>query len=321
MVLEYSVSPETLEDQTEAQGVLAERLACGELMLVLGAGVSSSLGAPGWHELVVDCCNQASIKHKINLKRKEKSTDDDLRTLMSSVFSFCKDSSNSESEARKQYNEIVRSHLYKGMQNDLFLTNSSPLLLAVGSWLMGGQAGKVSDVVTYNFDNLLESFLETNGFTIQSIYDLPVLCNEVDVRVYHPHGFLPREGQGSRFLIFDQHSYALRLGDVEKSDNLWHIILRSILLQKQAVFIGLSGKDPVIPPLLSKVAHDLKQNNDGRRRHVGYWFCHSDTEDSVLRQIRDDWHCIPVKFENYNDIPRFMIAIRSQSARHRHESI
>lgn len=306
MINEFAVEPQVMEDPENATTALAGRLGDGTLALVLGAGTSANVGLPMWPELVARCCEGSGVHHDIDLAAPDRTSTDHLLHLMHEV-----------KKKERRYLELVREMLYRDADPEWVDSRDQPLLRAIGTLLMGVRSGNIGDVITYNFDDVIELFLGYHGFITQSIAGFPFLTTNADARIYHPHGFLPREGKPSEGILFDRTSYNDRFAAVQPIDALWTETVRALLYSKQAIFVGLSGRDPLFRIILPKVADHVGTENDAGRRFVGYWLMKADGDEELLDEIRSDYRCAVVQFDQYDEIPRFLFGVRQACAKSR----
>lgn len=365
-------------DNDSIKTLLAGQLKKGQLMLVLGAGASASVGLPSWINLVNKCIDKCNADKNLSPEIQCVNDNDSILKILRRTSTIKKHYSEIE------FTKLVKDSLYSNLNNTqketelpepidlvnkyiehinsiepksdpilLLPSNSSPykairkaikltqlygnealynitkefiaktempmngfdsllkndLLIAIGSLLMGTQRGNISDVVTYNFDDVLEWYLNLHGFVIQIITDPLSLNRKVDVRIYHPHGFLPFNGEftNSRKLVFDEESFNQRIGNL--TDSPWRTNLEMLLSTKTAIFIGLSGDDPTFGPMLNKVSNWVES-----RDTIGYWFRKRpiDPDDEVSDKNNK---IIPIYVDEYEDIPKFLLDISQRASK------
>lgn len=124
----------------------------------------------------------------------------------------------------------------------------SDILLQCKSW----QEGKgVHSVVTYNYDDLLECCLTTNGEIenecLNVVYDKTAdkRPNAGKINIYHPHGYLPIFGTSdplspSNCIVLTETSYYQM---EQRAYNWENSIQAKDFLDTTCVFIGFSGQD------------------------------------------------------------------------------
>ena len=277
--------------------MLSEHLYDGKLALALGAGVSRFLGFPLWWELVHGICVEHYGESSVN---KDTTTNE----LKDTVDEIKRNINNS-----MKFNKLVKKVLYKNMNyfNDSTVIRNE-LLISLGALMMGSRRGSVNNVITYNYDDVLEWYLGLHGFNVRVIHDPRTMTTNSDVTIYHPHGFLPSQyNKGcSRELIFSETSFTYRQRGIAVDDRLWENILDRLFIEKIYIFIGLSGKDPTIFPRLL----DIYESQLNRKRPVGYWFYIR--EDGMERQETKKnlkYGLVPIVVKNADDIPRYLLNI------------
>lgn len=287
--------PNALLSNPEAAAVaLARYLSEGSLALLLGAGVSKGVGLPNWYELVKKCLVDVGLKAEAGALRKNCS----IEILLNAI-----DKVERTAGSGKAYREIVKKNLYDSIDefSDTIITEK--LLIALGALLMGSKRGRVGSVINFNFDDALEWYLRLHGFQVQVISKLPVLARDVDVTVYHPHGFLPKmmpESYSSDFLVFSQYSYDEKLG---ASRDLWMELTKHTLRERVGLFVGLSGKDPTFDPMLVDVQKSISSNS---ARPTGFILFGPEDVDAAHFEQRN---VVPVRFSSFKDIPTFLLRV------------
>jgi SIR2-like domain len=130
----------------------------------------------------------------------------------------------------------------------------------------------VSAVVTYNYDDLLEFYLDNAEVEYNSIYTPYEYPSTNELPIYHVHGFLPDSKQQitnemKESIVFSEYEYHLQY---EKTTSWQNITQLSLLREKTALFIGLSMNDPNIRRLL-----DVATSYSKTQRHYAI--------------LRDEW--------------------------------
>ncbi len=308
MILESRYSIEELQEQATAELILAQRLRNGQLVLFLGSGASKSIGLPIWFELVRSCCAKASV----NVRITSRSSTTELQHIMSQVRHKCEEGASDAFEAKKKYFSLVREALYEQLPPTWVTNHKMPLMRAIGALVMGSRYGTINDVVTYNFDDIVETYLQYHGFTAQSIADLPSLTTDCDACVYHPHGYLPQKGDHfSKRIILDRQSFSQQLGIASEDNQMWRDTLIQLLSIKQALFIGVSGQDNLLDVAMPAVVNYIRDSPD--RRAVGYWLFGSPVSNEVRQHINETYMGAVLTFPDYDYIPEFLLKLRRMS--------
>lgn len=298
---------ENLTKPAFAVDYLADRLIDGTLVLFLGSGASSGFGLPGWIEFANKFCRAADLDFKTELTS-DNSADELERTLDRAIRKI------GNSETRKV--DIVKDVLYANPGFlDSRLAISQELLIAVASLLIGRKRGHVSRVVTFNYDSMLEWFLGVFGMSTRTIHALPSLEGSEDVRIYHPHGYVPHpsmEESPSDFLIIGSMDANNRAGD---ETDPWWAKERSILESGVGLYVGLSlttFRDRAFQPHLGLVRKKLLEKG---KRPLGIWLFLDEKNEFTVDDINEclDYLIVPIVFTNRDLIPEFILKI-SQAA-------
>ena len=278
--------------------LLSSHLFDGTLVLFIGAGVSIGLQLPGWLDLV------NAVRETAGYNRLDKDARaDDLHEACDEVRYKL---------GEKKFFDIVKKTLYKDppdrIRERLY---KNKLLTALTAMLVSSKRGRIREVVSFNFDSMLQWYLSLFGFTVQTITKLPALVGSEDVRIYHPHGFLPHEEMShlhdSDFLTIGLDSIDSRIG---KPGDLWFERTRQLMHSGMCLFIGLSEnsfKDRAISPLIKAVANEV-----GLERPLGFWLIYREmtgNADSFLRRS-----VVPIVLKDEDDIAEYLLEICRESA-------
>jgi hypothetical protein len=279
-----------------AQEYLSQRLRNGTLILFLGSGITQGLGLPSWIALT----NQ--LRNKVGLGPISLSSGaSQLQIAVDDVRRKCKDFST--------YKELIKSSLYEGMPSLSYDILKNDLFIALGGLLMGSKRGNIPRLVTLNLDSMLEWFLSLYGFTVRVVHKLPELEGSEDVRIYHPHGFLPHPSLGRRdsdFAILDLQSVYDRLGNIA---DLWSEMVRHLLRSGICLFVGLSEQtflDPSLGPWLTTIGKEVLD-----KRVLGLWL----TIDKIsIREKFLETNVPPIEFSSPKALADFLLGICQKSA-------
>ncbi|NPV62933.1 MAG: hypothetical protein HPY61_09945 [Methanotrichaceae archaeon] len=293
------------------------------LALFLGSGVSKDAGIPVWndlmyklsielihdtlsHEMEVNECEETYI-----IKRLKSINEASPLILAGYIQAGLEDS----------FREIISKILYK---NYMLSNRYSDSLNAISEMC---KTGKISSIVTYNFDSLLEEILDEKGFRFKSIYrdvDFP-LRNEL--AIYHVHGFLPRnkaiyEGLSESLLVFSEEGYHSLI----KDPYCWSNILQlNLLREKTCLMIGLSVIDPNLRRLLAISAKRIEKPKHYVILERQEFKLSSDTSNEIRDETLREFANIHQKLqeqsfqelglniiwiESYDEIPAILESIR-----------
>ena len=285
---------EEYEIVSNASEYLSDSLFDGSLILFLGAGASMGFGLPDWVTLV----NELSLSAGIAVLPHDASAEE----LQQAADEIAEKFGNTE----KLLDEI-ETILYRKI-NTISVSNAldNKLLISVASLLMGSKRGHVSRVVTLNYDSMLEWFLSIFGFSVNTIYKLPCLEGSEDVRIYHPHGYIPNPNlkfNRSNFVILGRDAVHQRLGTPGEP---WFEMVRHILETGVCLFIGMSGKslsDAALSPLFLTSGKKIEG-----QRPLGIWLLFEDITDAKRNEFRRK-NIVPLVTKTVDDISEFLFQI------------
>src|SRR5215213_1446730 len=254
------------ENAAYVQRFLAGQLLKGRLALLLGAGVSLSFGLPSWPDL---------LDRLFSAKGEPTPTGHRLEQL-------------AEHFRRKFYKgddqgylEAVRAALYRNAKIDFYNLRRHSGLAAIGALVMSSSRGSASTIISFNFDDLLERYLEFHGFVTMSVGEEVHWSESVDVTIIHAHGLLPSSSSLGRRLssriILDQESFSKVIG---KEGNPLRQEMVTILRTHTCLFIGLSGDDVNLDSVLFDAKKGHAANDEG---HLFWGVKFTDRDDAVER--------------------------------------
>lgn len=276
---------------------LAELLSLKELTLLIGAGVSASAGLPDWQKLVEGC------EAELGLDSPPDRSATELMRAIDRVERQLK-----KSGLPLEIGGLVRQNLYTDEQ---LSANTYPLdilsnrmLIALGALVMASARGSIGDIITLNFDDLLEWYLHLHGFRTQVISEFPVdLRGNVDVAVFHPHGFAPlvtEAHEGSDWLVLSYQDLVKRLA--AGAEEPWPTLLASRFMTKRILIVGTSMSDLDIDVILAR-ARAVKRHSGP----LGYYVAKGISADRAEELI--EANIVPVSLESYDAIPDFLLKI------------
>jgi hypothetical protein len=278
-------------DPLLATDTLGALLRTGVLRLFLGAGVSIGFGLPGWRMLIAR-----------TLKREgDAAFLASLQTMGAKEQASLIDELDDESV---DYLLMIKDALYRDVSDDLVeRLQRSPLLLAVAALITGGLSrGRVESVVSYNYDDLLEQYLEMLGYGVCVRTRPDDVSTRAEVEIDHPHGWIPQGWDGVRQLeqpLLSERSYRARRAEIDAG---WSALVEHGLMSKIGLFLGMSGDDSTVLDILARAKKHMRRSSD---YYMGYWLLTPDAFTRNSRAIRDVGHC-PVRVEK-DRIPAFLL--------------
>jgi hypothetical protein len=290
------------EDRDVVQDFLAGQLLKGRVALILGSGVSAPFGLPSWENLINKIYQQKGLTPEPELTLAQQAE----------VFKV--------THCRKdpvEYASEVKRALYEGVNIDFWTLK--PLLAAIGALVMASKRGSASTIVTFNFDDILEMYLEFHGFVSTSIVSDRSWSDNADVRIFHPHGLLPfRPGTPSNIdIVLDQASFSSVLrGD---RGRLWRDTLMTIMRSHLCLFVGLSGSDPHLESLLSECRTEHASLAEG----LAFWGLRfTDSSNLSWRTLWAERGVSTWVVTDYDRaLPEFLLEICQRAARLRARSV
>jgi hypothetical protein len=292
---------DTWEDESKVLDLLAHNVCDNRLVLVLGAGTSMGIGLPDWSALVKNAHDIAGAKRKPKISDNQaiENLAHDLVTKGKSFIDVMK-------KALYSVRNPSTDTLEPFVESDAL---RSELLEAICTVVMLSCRRGHGTLVTYNFDDLVETYLARRGIFAYPYATQPAWFHNEDVSVLHPHGFLSRRATfpSSGAITVTGLDFDKQTGNVKDP---WRIRLLSLLQSSVPLFIGLSGTDQNLSSVLADVSETHASLASGRR-YWGVRLCQKDDAHIDLWEHRGVW-C--ETFDSYDDIPRYLMYICERSA-------
>jgi len=275
---------------------LAKMLGQGSVSLVLGAGASAGFRLPDWETLVNDIYSEVGAG---------------LPTKATSPTKLSDDLKRSHFKGKDlEFSKVVRKALYKDFSASSSAILISPLLQAIGSFLASSMRGSAGSLITFNFDDLVETYLRTMGFVVTSEAEAPFWRSNADMQVLHPHGLLPLvDESGCTSIVFTDSDFVRVIG---RAENAWNGSMHATLSGTTAVFIGLSGDDMRLRSVLEKV----KESHVATKLGHPYWAVRATVKSEDTNRV-DMWRELGVAprfLSTYDEIPNWLLGICRLSA-------
>jgi SIR2-like domain len=225
----------------------------GDLVLVLGAGVSASAGMPDWNTLVsrllvsmieanLPTRLQSTEEERVAIARRLREVQDNSPLLEARYI---------RAGLKESFEAAVSRSLYQEM--DKTKAKRSVLLSYLSKLCLPRRSGAgLRSVVTYNFDDLMELHLSERGIPHRPIYRDGEFADRDELAIYHVHGFLPRDLEsydknGANSLVLSEERYHTLMVDPYSWPNL---IQLGVFRENTCLFVGLSLTDPNLRRLL-----------------------------------------------------------------------
>lgn len=276
---------------------VAMRLGQGSTSLFLGAGASHGFHLPNWAELVASVRAHAGAKAPASTVRPEEEAGMLLRKH------FGKD--------RAAFAEAVRKALYSTARSDHAFMLRSELLQAVAAFLTNSIRGRGGAVVSFNFDDMVETYLRLLGFVVKSETSVPAWNDRADVVVYHPHGMLPLDKtKPGTPVVFAASDFDAVVG---RQEDAWNQTMSSILSTTFPVFIGLSGEDNRLRSLLTAV----RDKHPARVRDSSMYWGVRPTPKGEEEHVVERWKDMgiaPRFIDGYAALPSWLLGVCQKAA-------
>ena len=297
----FNLPPEHYEsNRLDLIAALAGALREGSLALLLGAGCSSGMNLLSWHEIANVCSEEASRRWS------------DKKALLATTFTGgtrAEDLFSRMEFIRKLYGDdsaylqAIRGILYKNHPNGI-TGEPSDLLRAIGAMTISSRRGSVQEVISLNFDCLLEWYLGLHGMVTQVISRWPTLLGDADVNIYHPHGYLPvssQYGDKSEMIIFDS-------AEVDKNISnqpAWRQVFKQLITSRIILAVGLGGRDYLLRSLLYDAMSEVKKE---KARPLGCWLCTKSVNEETREQIRGRGFIV-VSVDDKDEAPKLLFDV------------
>lgn len=227
----------------------------GNLTLFCGAGISYDAGIPTWNTLLKSLLKAVyDGNHDIP----------DIDTRLANLFQKRINVSPLilaqylKTLLGKKFTSTVRDTLYKDC-SDLSKTVDSISELS----RQKRNRKPLKAIITFNFDDLIEEKLTKDKIDHKSIFSEGERFKEVEIPIYHPHGFLPRKKilNNKNEIVFSEDAYHSQFIDAFSWGNLVQL---NHLNNSTCLFIGISLTDPNMRRLLDV---SIRKNGKGEKNH------------------------------------------------------
>jgi SIR2-like domain len=267
-----------------------------QLGLILGAGASMALNLPSWKVLVERCIHEIDSKNIV--------TDENVKAIAQKIKNHYK-------EDLELYHEKIKEKLYEGVEFNFNLARKE-MLIALTSLFVGKTRGVVNNVISLNYDNVLEWYLKINGLNTCNAGKNHLEEFNYDVKILHLHGYLPNDnlyGSNSDKIVFTNEDFE----DRQVGREYFKELMKDFYKRHVFVTIGLSSHSIVddFLPYLREVNTDwYEKENIFRKQPFGIAVLTNYNDEQKEAMIRAG--IIPCKVER-SEIPNFIFKI-SQAA-------
>lgn len=270
----YSDKVKKIDWKDERENIIARANKAAQLgnnVLFLGAGVSMSANMPSWNKLLEGLMSE--------VKQLKEPTLSAFKELGSHVLQECGDSylimarylksAIHQYDKKANFSELIQQYLYNKEHTSLLLDSLTTII----------QQKKVNEVITYNFDDVLEQNLKLKGLV--DTCDFTSISKDADIKghntlpIYHVHGIIPEVG-ATDTVVFSEEEYHRRYSNSYHWSNVEQL---HALSRMHCFFVGLSMNDPNLRRLLD-VAHEMNCPNE-------------DPHFAFLKRTKLEDYCMP----------------------------
>jgi SIR2-like domain len=279
----------------------------GRLGIILGAGVSESLGMPQWKALInqIESALNYSSGNAPEAYRAEQLYQH-YKKLKAGELRW-KRGDNLDAAIVAGWRDIVAKCLYSNFRGRNGKINLSAYEGKIRGhpylFRLGKLAQEAALVVTHNFDDALEVAIDLDpstrapvGRRYYSFWRPEPFLRRGMVNIYHANGYIPlrRDRRGSENLILTEAGFADHLANSNTEES--HFLLRH-LADKTCIIIGHSLSDGTLK-------NALRQHANQRPAHINYYIHWNNRgeaglSDAQQNAIRD------ANFETYNLVTIF----------------
>ncbi len=205
--------------------------------LFIGAGVSKSAGLPNWEELLANIIQNIADDTKRSLANGIKDKNEIIRAQK--LFTIIAPENNRNTQ---KVHNVIHKALWGNCTNKSI---KSPL---VDSIVNAISQKEINAIVTYNYDDVIESELKKREIDYSQIIEGEEVMDRIGIPILHVHGYIPRKpGNELPHLVLDESSYHRMYNDSYMWANVEQL---HYMRNSHCIFVGLSMQDPNLRRLL-----------------------------------------------------------------------
>jgi NAD-dependent SIR2 family protein deacetylase len=228
------------------------------VVFCLGAGVSRSANVPDWNELI-DKLWLREVTGRISF------SDLDEKKLSEIVNEIV---GSSPLIRARMLDVFTKAGLIDRIREEIYKNNpfGSDLIESICKFIKVRLFKKKSiNIITFNYDDLMESNLEKMGIKTNSSYPNSEVTSTEKFNVFHVHGYLPPTPQEidknmRESIVFSENSYHSQYFDPYSWSNL---VMYNSFVKDTCIFLGCSMTDPNLRRLL-----EISQEKSKGVRHI-----------------------------------------------------
>ena len=221
----------------------------GHNTFFFGAGLGPGVNMPTWTELLGDLMNKAQVtSHSAIGFADYDNIDKSCNHSALIIGRYIESGFASKDEFKKQ------------MHDSLYKNNPKPKSDLYRAIVDAITTKKVEQVITFNYDDLVETALMDAGMNVHSIFNLSHYSGS-DFPIYHVHGMIPQTREIESTPVLSEKEYH----NLYKESFHWsNVVQLRALSSTTCFFIGLSMNDPNLRRLL-----DISRNGINKDAATG----------------------------------------------------
>ena len=205
--------------------------------LFIGAGVSKSAGLPNWEELLANIIQNIADDTKRSLAHGIKDKNEIIRAQK--LFTIIAPENNRNTQK-------VHNVIHKALWGSC--TKKSIKSSLVDSIVNAISQKEINAIVTYNYDDVIESELKKREIDYSQIIEGEEVMDRIGIPILHVHGYIPRKpGNELPHLVLDESSYHRMYNDSYMWANVEQL---HYMRNSHCIFVGFSMQDPNLRRLL-----------------------------------------------------------------------
>lgn len=174
--------------------------------------------------------------------------------------------------------------------------NNSLLIRNIGNAI---KTKRINQIITYNYDDLIENELDLSGINFTSISKSERLIGD-SLPIYHVHGYIPIIRKNSKYNPNDVRLSEDSYHEIYKDSYHWSNVIQLYALNNSTCFfIGLSMKDPNLRRLL-----DIStKRGDESIYHFAFLKRDEFTQHKLTENIFREMEVQIIWYEKYDELP------------------
>lgn len=301
-----------------------DAFANNNITLFLGAGVSIDAKLPNWnklleHLLVQDDDGPFKYINEANSEAISGSlSKSDIVAGRYIIEGYkkairTKNKNLTEQKINDETNKLVTNRIRKVLYNNAE-RNKSKLVNAIARV---ATENNVKQIITYNYDDLIETELKKISDAFVPIYDESITLSVKDKPIYHVHGFIPRENDNPSVPVLSENEYHKLYSRMHHWAN---VVQLNALYTTTCFFIGFSMTDPNQRRLLDLARNvDLDSIDSDKAQHFALLHRErlkgeavKEVNEEHYQEIEDMMFELGLNviwFDNFNDLPQKLLHI------------